>query len=487
MGTRSGKQYTKGIEDSREVWLAGERVANVATHPALEGSVRSIANLFDRQLDPAHEAALTYEEPGTGERCPIAYRPPSDPADLVARRHAFKSQADATYGLMGRSPDFVATAVTAFATAADYFGQVEPDFAHHIRRYYEYCRSQDLFLAHATINPSTDRSKTSSEGENVHTHLRVSGRSSEGLRVSGAKLISTLAPIADELVIFPLPGYREGDEEFTAAFAVPIATEGLRLVCREPFGGAHGRDPFDHPLAGFDEIDATCVFDNVFVPWERVFFYGDVSLANRLYDATTARHHTGHHGITRGVAKAELLVGVAVALAESANAARFLHVQEMLGELIGYLELAKGIVLQAEADATDSAWGTLTPSMRAIQAARYHFPRMYARMVEVVQLIGAGGLLSTPTSADLAGGPEQLEPLFRAADGSSGRDRVAMLKLAWDITGDGIGQRQLQYERYHSGDPVRLAAQEYLHFDLAPLRALVSGILRPATRGGEPA
>lgn len=488
MGVRSGKQYIQGLQDERDVWLAGERVADVTAHPALEASVRSIANLFDRQLDPDLESILTYEDPDTGERCAMAYRPPSDASELVARRHAFKAQADATYGLMGRSPDFIATAVTAFATAADFFGRIDSAFAHRIREYHRYCKSRDLFLAHATINPSTDRSKASSEGENVRTHLRVTDRSSDGLWVSGAKMISTLAPIADELLVFPLPGYREGDEDFTPAFAIPIATKGLRLVCREPFGGARRRDPFDHPLAAFDEIDATCVFDNVFVPWERVFFDGDVPAANRLYDATTARHHTGHHGITRGVAKAELLVGVAVALAESSRAASFLHVQEMLGELVGHLELLKGAVLQAEADATRSTWGTWTPSIRAIQSVRYHFPRMYARMVEVVQLIGAGGLLSTPTLADLDEDAEgRVEPLFRPADGSSARERIALLKLVWDLTGDGMGQRQLQYERYHSGDPVRLASLQYLQSDLEPLRALVRGVVHSSLdQGGRP-
>jgi 4-hydroxyphenylacetate 3-monooxygenase oxygenase component len=466
--TRTGKDYLANLDDGRDVQLEGKRVSSVADHPSLRETCGVIAELYDRQCDADATDILTVDI-DCDTRVARSFLPPHTAADLVSRRAAFKMAADVSHGLVGRSPDFIATAVTAFAAASDYFATVRPDFGENIVRLWERARDKDLFLAHATINPSTNRHVGSATGGNQTTHLRVTDRNSHGITVSGAKLISTLAPIADELVVFPLPGYRPGDEAFTAAFSVPIATPGLRLVCRDTFGST-GRSAQDHPLGRFDEIDATCIFDNVAVPWDRVFFLGDVEKANRLYDATTARHHTGHHGIVRGLAKAELLVGIAIALAESAGTNQFLQVQEMLGELIGALELTRGAVLQAEAGAVMSALGTMTPAIPAIQALRYHFPRMCARMIEVIQIIGAGSLLAAPTFADLAAvGGEELEHMFQPADGGTGRDRLALLKLAWDATGDALGQRQMQYERYHSGDPVRLAAQQYLAYDTRDL------------------
>ncbi|MGW3352679.1 4-hydroxyphenylacetate 3-hydroxylase family protein [Nonomuraea rubra] len=478
MSSRTGQQYMDRLRDGRRVWLAGERVADVTKHSVFAASVKTIAWLYDLQHDSGQIETLTRADEESEERMGLAFVPPRSREQLVRRRHAFKAVADATCGLMGRSPDFLNTAVTAFAQAAEYFGQVDPRFAGNITRYYEYCRRNDLFLSHATINPATDRSRGSSEQSTPATHLRIIGESAEGPVVRGAKMIGTLVPTADELIVFPLPGYRAGDEPYTAAFAIPVDTEGLHVVCREPFGGLDGKDAIGHPLARFDEMDATVIFDDVVVPWDRLFFRGDVRLANKLYDATTARHHTGHHGVVRGLAKAELLVGIAIRLAESAGTSSFLHVQEMLGESIGLLELARGAVLLAEERATMSRWGTLTPDISPIQALRYHYPRFCGRLIEVIQLLGGGSLLAAPHLADLEplNGPD-IAPYFRGAGSTSAVDRVRLLKLAWDVGGDSFGQRQLQYERYHAGDPVRLAAQHYLAYDAVDLRAAVDRAL----------
>lgn len=479
MTIRTGQQYVTGLSDGRQVWLAGERVLDVTKHPALAGPVASVAALYDLQHAPEWTDVLTNRDKTTGERTAVACYSPCTGSELRRRREAFKATADATFGMMGRSPDFVNTAVTTFAAAADYFGQVDPSFADNIRRYHEYCQRHDLFLAHATINPPTDRSKNSAEQSNAATHLRIVKETADGLVVRGAKMIGTMVPIADELLVFPLPRYQPGDEPYTAAFAIQTNTPGFQIVCREPFGGSGGRDAFDHPLAAYDEMDATCVFDNVVVPWERVFFRGDVELANRLYDATTARHHTGHQGVIRGLAKAELLVGIAIMLAESAKTTAFLHVQEMLGEIIGLLELARGAVLLCEEQASVSCWNMMTPHIAPIQALRYHFPRICARLVEVIQILGGGSLLCTPTLADLeAADAPKMTQFFQVAGLASARDRIQLLKLAWDASGDAFGQRQLQYERYHSGDPVRLAAQQYLSYDAVPLRDTVARALR---------
>ena len=473
---RTGDQYRDGLADDREVWIRGARVDDVTSHPALAYSVNSIASLYDLQHASPHQDVLTYRD-DEGELVPLSYLLPHSGDDLQRRGRAFKVAADATCGLMGRSPDFMNVALAAFAAAADFFGQNDPAYAENVRRYFDYCRANDLYLVHAAINPQTDRSKSSAEQADPFIHLGVVRETDEGIVVRGAKMIGTLVPIADELLVFPLPRYAPGDERYTTAFAIPVGTPGLRLVCREPFG-QDLRSLADHPLARFDEIDATCIFDDVLVPWERVFLYGDVDRANALWDATLTRHHTGHQGIVRGVAKAELLVGIAIALARSAKTDAFLHVQEMLGELIGYLELARSAVLLAEQRATPSVWGTISPDIAPIQAIRYHFPRWCARMLEVIQILGGGSLLSIPAEADMDEAAEHgVARFFGSGDDSSGQERMRLLKLAWDASGDSFGQRQQQYERYHSGDPVRLAALQYLAYDTSALDDVVARAL----------
>ncbi|MEU7039732.1 4-hydroxyphenylacetate 3-hydroxylase N-terminal domain-containing protein [Streptomyces varsoviensis] len=481
MTIRTGAEYLSGLRDGREVWLGGKRVDDVLAEPVLASAAHTVARLYDQQHDPVLRDVLTYED--GGERYPMSLAVPRDARTLRRRGAAFRTTAEATFGLVGRSPDFVNAVVTAFASASGFFDRADPRFGRNVAAFHTACLASDRFLSHAAINPPLSRARSSSEQDDPYVHLRIVRETSEGIVVRGAKLIGTLVPVADEIVVFPLPKYHPGDEAYTVAFAVPVATPGLRIVCREPLV----TDPdrlVSTPLAPFEEIDATCVFDDVLVPWDRVFFHGDVDAANRMYDVTTARHHTGQHGIVRGAVKAELLTGIAVALAEMSGTNSFLHVQEMLGEVLGSLELAKAGILAAEADAGMSEWATLTPAIAPVLALRYHFPRMTSRMIEVIQLLGGGSLLSTPSEEDLNSELwPAIERFFRGADGVPAEHRVRLLKLAWDATGSAFGQRQMQYERYHSGDPVRLAAAQYFGYRTTPLLETVHRALRPAARG----
>ncbi|MET8563835.1 4-hydroxyphenylacetate 3-hydroxylase N-terminal domain-containing protein [Streptomyces flaveolus] len=484
MSVRTGTQYLQGLRDGREVWLGGRRVDDILDEPVLASAAHTVARLYDLQHDPEFRDQLVGEDAeGT---YPLSLAAPRDAEDLRARGRAFHTTASATFGLLGRSPDFVNTLVTAFASAQEFFSRTDPRFGRNVRAFHALCRERDPFLSHAAINPPLNRSRASNDQDDPSVHLRIVRETSEGIVVRGAKLIGTLVPVADELVVFPLPKYTKGDEAYTVAFSVPVATPGLRIVCREPLVADPAR-LISTPLAPYEEIDATCVFDDVVVPWDRVFFHGDVDAANRLYDVTTARHHTGQHGIVRGAVKAELLTGIAVAVAEMSGTNAFLHVQEMLGEVIGSLELAKAGILASEADARMSEWGTLTPAIAPIMALRYHFPKMTARMIEVIQVLGGGSLLSTPAEEDLHSELwPTVERFFRGADGVSAEHRVRLLKLAWDATGSAFGQRQMQYERYHSGDPVRLAAAQYFGYDTTPLLETVNRALQPTPSGTRP-
>ncbi|HMG53027.1 MAG TPA: 4-hydroxyphenylacetate 3-hydroxylase N-terminal domain-containing protein, partial [Kofleriaceae bacterium] len=368
MAVRTGQQYIKAIQAKREVWVNGSVVDNVATYPPFRATVEAIAALYDLQHDPAHRDVLTYGCEETGERCARAFAPPRTVEDLVVRRQAFQIYAESSFGMLGRSPDFLNSAVMAFATAAPFFGGEGTRFHTNIQRYYRHCRERDLFLSHATIPPQVDRSKAASEQADPYAYLRTSKETSDGIYVRGAKMIGTLAPLADELLVFNMPGLRPGDEPYALFFAIPISTPGVRLICREPVNLAE-RSAFDSPLGTrFDEIDATCVFDDAFVPWERVFIHDNVELSNALYDATNARHHTGHQGVVRGLAKAELLTAIAMSIAEATRSNSFLHVQEMLGEILGDLELIKGAIELAENSAQVGKWGTICPAVTPILA-----------------------------------------------------------------------------------------------------------------------
>src|SRR5262249_30693822 len=154
--------------------------------------------------------------------------------------------------------------------------------------------------------------------------------------------------------------------------------------------------------ARFEEPDAVCVFDDVLIPWDRVFLYGDVKMGNAMFAQASIRNHTGHQTAIRGLAKCELVTAIGIALTRSVKTDIFLHVQEQLGELLGYLQLIEAAILMAEQKAEPTGRGAIRPAYAPLQALRYHLPKMYERMVQVTQVLGAGGLLINPMQADLA-------------------------------------------------------------------------------------
>jgi anthranilate 3-monooxygenase (FAD) / 4-hydroxyphenylacetate 3-monooxygenase len=480
---RTGAEYLERLRRRPpEAWIRGERVADVTAHPALAAPAAQIARLYDMQHDPDHAGALVRVV--DGRAVDTAFVPPRTPDDLMRRGDAYRLWADATFGLMGRSPDFLNTTIMAFAESPGVFERMGPRFADNVRNYYRYVRDNDLFLTHALITPQTDRSRSAAGQEDEFLHMGVVEENADGLIVRGARMLATLGPLADELLVYSLPGLRPGDEQHAPAFAIPTDTPGLRLVCREPFDGG-GRRSFDHPLASrFEEPDALVVFDDVLVPWDRVFLHGDVALANALYAETNVRQHTGHQTGVRGLVKLQFVVGIAMRLSQAVKIDTFLHVQQSLGECIAVVEQAKALLVAAETRHETAANGSIRPRFDCLQTLRMLLSRQYPKIVEVLQTLGAGGLLMMPSSEDF-GSPihKDIETYYQGADGLPAAERVALYKLAWDMCGDAFGQRSLQYERYYAGDPVRLFAANYLNYDKSDCFRLVDDALALA---GEP-
>ena len=484
MAVRNGSEYVEGLRRApREVWVAGRRVTDVTADPVFRRPIQSIAQLFDLQVSPEHREVMTYPCEETGELAGSSFLTPRTPADLAKRRQTMKVWADATFGMVGRSPDFLNTVLMTFAENADFFAQRGDArgamLADNVRNYYRLCRDRDYFLTHALVNPLVDRSKGSHQQEGTYAHLGVVEETKEGLIVRGAKMLATHGPTADELVVYPQPGIRDGEERYVLAFAVPCGVKGLRFICREPFDSGN-QSEWDHPLgARFEEPDAVCVFDDVLIPWDRVFLYGDVKMGNAMFAQASVRNHTGHQTAVRGLSKTQFVVAVAIALTRSVKTDVFVHVQEQLGEILGYPQMIEGAIALAEQKAEPTGRGAIRPAYAPLQALRYHLPRFYDRIVHVTQVLGAGGLLISPMEVDLRSeiGPD-IAQYYRGA-GIEAEERIRIAKLAWDVTGTQFAQRMVQYERYYAGDPVRLAANYYLDQNHDGLLAMVQRALRP--------
>jgi 4-hydroxyphenylacetate 3-monooxygenase len=483
MAVRTGQEYVERLAQTRpSVELNGETITGPVTeHPALRGVVRTYAELYDLQHDPDLRDVLTYESPTSGERVGTSFLVPKCAADLERRRAGFRAWAAHSLGFLGRTGDYLNSSLMCLSQAGDWFAQVDPRFGDNVARYYEMVREQDLLTTHTLIPPQANRSVGAAQavdGRALSAH--VVEQNDNGIVVRGARMLATIGPIADELLVFPstvLRGTPE-DEPYSFAFAINCDAPGLRFICRE--GIDYGRD---HPLGGrFDEVDAVVVFDDVHVPWERVFMLGNPEMCNGFYSDTSAVVHMTHQVVSRTLTKTEAYVGLLSLMAEAIGIEQFTHIQEDLAEIVVIQGILRGLLRAAEADAAPNPYGVFTPAFEPLNTARNWYPRVSQRLPELVRKFGASGLMAVPTEADLAGGAGDAVERFLQSATLSGPERVRLFRLAWDTSISSFAGRQTLYEYYFFGDPVRMAGALLKATDREPQKARVREFLERLVR-----
>ena len=464
MPARNGSQYIQRLKERPPaLYLRGQQVKDPTTHPGLSGGVKTIARLYDLQHQPG--AAMTYPSPDTGHPVGLSFITPQTPDDLNARREMMRRWAQVSCGMMGRTPDFLNVSLMAMAAAGDYFAQDRPQFKQNIQNYYQMVREQDLVLTHTLVNLQRNRSPEpptpgarpdAALADHTDIALSVTKETDAGIIVHGARLLATL-PIADEIAVYPARSHRlpAGAPARTSfAFALPCDAPGLKFLCRESFD--LGRSQFDHPLGSrFEEMDAIAFFDNVFVPWERVFLLGDPDRCNNMSRRTHQYLHSGHQVVTKNVVKLEFVLGLANLMQQTLGSDQQPQMLQMTAEIIEALETAKALLRAAEADAAPDEWGVLCPAEMPLTVARHLFIRVYPRMGEILQLMGSSSLMALPTEADLSGPLASELAQYLDTETATAQDRIRLFRLAWDTCCSAFASRQILYERFFQGDAYR--------------------------------
>jgi 4-hydroxyphenylacetate 3-monooxygenase len=480
MAARSGSEFLGRLAAARvHVEIQGETLTGgMAGHPAFRNVVHSFAELYDMQHDPAYRDILTYPSPVTGDPVATSFLQPRTQEDLAKRRQAFKLWADRSFGMLGRTGDYLNSALMALASAQDWFGQAGAQYGENIRRYYEKVREEDLLCTHTLIPPQANRAVSGSQQARGALMAHITSQDDNGIVIRGARMLATIGPFADELLVFPSTVLRNDpeDKQYSFACAIPNDADGLRYIAREPLD--YGRPRHDHPLGSrFEEPDAVVVFDDVHVPYERCFVLADPELCNGFYARTSAAVHMTHQVIARTTAKTEYILGLTSLLTEAIGIGQFQHVQADIAEVITTLEMLRAFGRAAEADAEMNEFGMLTPAWAPLNAARNLYPKMYQRFPEILRKLGASGLMATPTRADVTGpAAADIETYLQAA-ALSGAERVALFRLVWDTCISAFASRQALYEYYFFGDPVRMAGAYVGSYDLSPYQAAVRAFL----------
>jgi 4-hydroxyphenylacetate 3-monooxygenase len=448
---RTGKDYLSALKDGRRIYLGGELVRDVTTHPAFRNSARSFADIYDRKRSAEHVEALSYEE--DGQRYSSWYLKPQTRDDLRARTEAHRRVAAWTHGLLGRSPDHVASFVTGLAMDPALFEGNRKGFGDNLTRYYDLMRREDLFACYVVISPQGARNpELYSRKTVIAPGLQVTAEHDDGIVLNGMKLLGTGAVFSDEIWVgnlLPLPSEQKGQ---AVTCAVPTATEGVTLWVRKSFE-KYAVSEFDNYFSShFDESDAVVIFDNVKVPWERVFLLDDVVLSREMYFRTPSHIMGNHQAIVRYHEKLKLILGLAYRATEMNNVLQVPAVRETLSKL-AIAEAGLKAMIAGQIEDAEKFGAYLSINRRELYSALNWCTNNYYQITETVRELLGAGPFQMPADVSALENPDLRETFDRywVAGEATATDRLKFMKLAWDYLGSDFAARHTQYERFYAG------------------------------------
>lgn len=476
-----GDRFINSLNDGRSVFLEGERIEDVAGHPAFKGTLETISRLFDLLDDPSEKDYVGFKVPDKGAYAHSSFLVPYTLEDLRKRSMAFHYWSKETHGMMSRLSDYARSMITGWYAARKELGKLDPHFESKITAYYTAARDHDLFLTTAIIDPQIDRSSGLEDFRVADRFLHVVRETSDGIIVRGAKMIATGAPYAHDIIISSFLEFKPEHTKHSHVLIVPANSQGLHIVCRESFADVRKSD---HILSSrYDEMDAVLFFDDVLIPWERVLLHGNSETIAAFRANKTANSLAFHQNIVRYVAKLEFVTGIAFAIAESIGVNEYLHVQEKLGELLTQIDIIKALVIASEVQAKPDELGVLVPELSYINTARNIGTRFYPRAIEILQQIGGGGFVQVPSRLeDFFGVISKHMHQYFEGKMVSAEKKVQLFKLAWDLIGSPLGSRHELYERFYAGDPVRAYAKQYIESDQDSFTEPIWWLLRETSK-----
>ena len=356
---------------------------------------------------------------------------------------------------------------------------IDDRFAKNAYDLYLKCRRNDICMTHTFVNPMTDRFTPIVDQEKF-VNAGIVDTNKDGIIVTGARMVGTLAPFAEENLSFGAPLGLEGagSEIYALGFQCKVNTPGLKWICRDKLDPEASH--FDRPLAGrFEEMDAIAIWEEALIPWEDVFICKDLETHNMSLPGVKFFQSLGHHVVVKNVAKTRFLFGLAHLMAESSQISQFVNVQERLGDILMWLHTMEALAIAAvEGAELNAANGLYYANESAIQAALRLYPEVYPRIIDHIIQLGGGGYVSLPQEATLEMAELAIDRYYQGAT-QEATDKVALFRLAWDVAGTGWGGRQELYERFFFGDTQRMKGINYQVYDKSEAVEMVARILKP--------
>lgn len=475
--SKTGQEHLASLRDGRSIFIDGARVEDVTSHRAFRNVAQSVAGLFDFANDRSQRELMTFETE-TGGRANRIWQLPTSYADLVERRRALEAWTAIHGGFLGRAPDHVASCISGMRMGLPVFEGYDPARAAALENYYRHARDNDLYLTYVIINPQADRSKSAAEQADPFLTAGVVDRDAEGITIRGAKMLATGGVVANEVFVTTIQPMQPGEERYAVSFAIPMNSKGLKMLSRKSYEAQAG-SIFDNPLASrYDENDAVLFFDDVKVPWDRVFIDGSVEMCQKQFHATPAHVYQNYQAMIRLKVKLQFLMGIAHRTTQTNGITQFPQVREILGQLAAEAAMVDAFVNAMEAKGTQVG-PYYVPDRHMLYSAQVLTQQMYPKILNSLRELAGGGMIMLPSSiADFAN-PEIAAMIEKTqqSPAANSYDRVKFYKLAWDAVGSEFGSRHHQYEMFYAGATFVTKGHSFRTYDWGKAGGIVQSML----------
>lgn len=479
MGLRTPQQYKASLQDDRVIYYQGERVEDVTTHPTLRVAVNHACIDYAMAEDPRYRDLAVAQDPETGAEISRYYCLPRTSADLLQRSQLIETATRLGRTLVVLIKEIGTDALFALHMLARYMDDHhQTAYLPRVKQFYRHCAANDLAVAVAQTDVKGDRSLAPSAQPNPDSYVHIVDERPDGIVVRGAKLHTSVLTNANEVIVLPTRNMSEADQDYAVAFAIPANTPGLKMIC-SPYGPPRD-SAFDYPISARHKMTETLtVFDDVFVPHERVFLQKEWQYAGVL-----ARTFVEFHRFTAISYKLPLtdaLAGAAQLIAQYNGLTRAGHIREKITRLIAYTETLRALTRQAALDCRIAEEGIAVPSPLLVNIAKLHFAENYHRMVAALQDISGGILVTGPGEAALRH-PETgpyVEKYLGGADVSA-VERLRVLNMISDLTASDFGGYQAVLAIHAEGSIEAEKLTIHREYDFQPSIELAKHMASPA-------
>ena len=456
----TGDEYLSSLRDDREVYINGERVKDITTHPAFRNSARSIANLYDALHDPEQKDLLCWDtDTGNEGYTHKFFRFARNADELKQQQKAIEQWARLTYGWMGRTPDYKAAFGNVLGANTSWYGEYE----HNAKNWYKRIQESCLYLNHAIVNPPVDRHKPLDQVKDVY--VRVHKETEDGIWVSGAKVVATNSALTHYTFVGQGSAQVMGENPEMALMFLCS----MKLICRGSYEQAAKTmgNAFDFPLSSrFDENDAILVLDNVFIPKENIFINQNVQTCKRWFAEGGFGRLFPMQGAIRFGVKLDFLTGLLNKSLECTGTIEYRGVQAQLGQVVAWRNMIWSCIHAMYASPETWHSNSVLPNGDALHAYRVFAPRAYSEIVNIVKSTVASGLIYLPSGhKDIENEytNSYLEKYVRGSFDIDSTERIKILKLMWDAIGTEFGGRHELYEINYAGTPEEVKMQCLRH------------------------